>query len=259
MRELLAALRFRPTVSARVALTALFVLTPVVTALGVRSVFSATDPAVVLAVHIASWGCWFYWQGVIFPAHRTKVLLSHPTSAYARAFCSQILPGVCAGLMQMTRPVVEAVGGMTFRPNSLILLPSLGIACAGLVLLLAGFRQLGIARAGFLHEYRTTDRVIITRGVFSIIRHPLFIGGVLVSVGATLSISAHPRGGLLALCNMLVIPVYARVEDRRLLKVFGVSYASYMASVGGIFPRVSVLSALLRGVERSTERKRALE
>ena len=196
---------------------------------------------VYLAFHAVSWASWFIWQGIVFPKARARALAAHGSRAYAAVFYKQILPGVCWGVSNMTLPVV------TFNPTAIHGSLRLGVGvfvlAIGASLLVSGFRTIGMARAGFLTEYMSPGMPMSRQGIYNLIRHPLFVGGALMSVGGTLA--AAPAAIAIAGVNVAILPLYATVEDHRLRRVFGAEYRHYARSVGGIVPHLGRLVAAL--------------
>jgi len=193
------------------------------------------------ACHVVSWVCWFIWQGIVFPKARARAIAVHGSRAYASVFYKQILPGVCWGVSNMTLPV------MTFKTaaidGSLRLGVGVFVLAIGALLLVSGFRTIGMARAGFLTEYMCPGTPISRQGIYNLMRHPLFVGGALMSVGGTLA--AAPAAIAIAGVNVAILPLYAMVEDHRLRRVFGAEYRHYARSVGGILPHLGRLLAAL--------------
>jgi protein-S-isoprenylcysteine O-methyltransferase Ste14 len=195
---------------------------------------SSAGEFTLLAVQLAGWLVWFGWQGWLFPARRER-LLADPTSAYRRAFYTDILPGVSFGIAQMIRPGMDALlhGGPRgpYGPAC-----SFVLLLAGGLLLTSGFRKIGLDGAGFLYEYTPSERPLVQRGVYSCVRHPLFLGGVIMSIGG----AALGPGRSLALgaLNIAILPLYTRVEDHRVARVLGDSYMDYKATVGAVIPRL---------------------
>jgi protein-S-isoprenylcysteine O-methyltransferase Ste14 len=198
-----------------------------------------------LLVQGTGWIAWFSWQGYFFALNRKRYLRKYKTNAYQKAFYHDILPGVSFGVSQMLRPAY--FGLLTFQVNlSSVWWLLVGLLCvgAGLTLLYLGFRSIGIAGAGFLFEYRDASPPLVQQSIYAYMRHPLFAGGVVVSLGTALCfVESLPL--VLALLNILVLPVYSWLEDRRLNRVFGCSYARYCSKVGGIIPRPNLLMASL--------------
>jgi protein-S-isoprenylcysteine O-methyltransferase Ste14 len=189
-----------------------------------------------LAVHAACWALWFGWQGWVFPRARERYLSSGVPRPYATAYYAQIWPGVSAGVSQMTLPVVATLLHARVpapAPAGL----GLAIAALGVAMLWTGFRTIGIAQAGFVTEYRQVQTPMVCRSIYSVLRHPLFVGGALVSFGGVLLLGGGAGEQELAITKLLILPVYRSIEDRRLARVFGAEYAKYSAAVGGVLPR----------------------
>jgi protein-S-isoprenylcysteine O-methyltransferase Ste14 len=92
---------------------------------------------------------------------------------------------------------------------------------------------------GTLTVYRAIDdRRLATRGLYAIVRHPLYaawvwclVPGVALLAGTPL-VLATPL--VAAVCYRLCIPH----EEARLLEHFGEAYRAYRGRVGGIVPRL---------------------
>ena len=237
MDEILAELGYRRGRTRQFCLTMVFVCaTGIFLALGYLVSALGVNPVL---LHVAIWAGWFIWQGHFFGQHRQHYLSADPTTAYRRAFRRDILPGVTLGVSQMVRPVWGGVLGLLQSSS----LPHPLAACAGVVcgivgirLLYLGFRTIGFDGAGFLYEYKERAVPLTRRSIYAFIRHPLFLGGVLASVGASLLLGG-PETLVMAAINIAVLPIYERLEDARLTRVFGNHYLSYRSKVGGFVPR----------------------
>src|SRR5215472_17844077 len=97
----------------------------------------------------------------------------------------------------------------------------------GFVLISAGWK--GLYEAQQQHQLAAT-------GVYARIRHPQYVGFVLVMFGFLLQ---WPTILTLAMFPILVIMYVrlARIEERESLREFGDSYRAYMARVPGFIPR----------------------
>jgi protein-S-isoprenylcysteine O-methyltransferase Ste14 len=80
---------------------------------------------------------------------------------------------------------------------------------------------------------------LITRGIYSLIRHPMYASQILWVIAQPLLLQNWIAGWL----DLLVfIPFYfLRVgpEEKMMLETFGDQYREYMKKVGGVFPRLS--------------------
>ena len=235
MKEIAAELGYRSGllfVARTLAMFALAVLCANACQLLVRHVWGSTYPV----LHAGSWALWFWWQGYVFPRARERYLASAQNSAYAIAFYRQIWPGVSIGVSHMTLPVISSLA----HPSSdspIAIAAGVVLAGAGAAMMWAGFRTIGFAQAGFVSEYRTVSASMSSRSIYGVMRHPLFVGGALLSCGGVFLLGAHSAELWLAAINLLILPVYRLVEDRRLTRVFGLEYAAYSSRVGGILPR----------------------
>jgi protein-S-isoprenylcysteine O-methyltransferase Ste14 len=78
---------------------------------------------------------------------------------------------------------------------------------------------------------------LITRGIYGIIRHPMYASQWIFSIATPLLLQNWIAGFL----NLLVfIPFYllrVQAEDQMMLEQFGDQYRSYVQKVGGLFPK----------------------
>lgn len=90
-------------------------------------------------------------------------------------------------------------------------------------------------------EIRETHE-LITRGIYGMIRHPMYASQWLWVIAQPLLLQNWIAGFL----NLLVfIPFYilrVRAEEQLMLEQFGDQYRSYMQKVGGVFPKFYRLS-----------------
>jgi len=110
---------------------------------------------------------------------------------------------------------------------------------------------LGIDGAIFLQEYSRRPQ-LTRKGIYGYLRHPLFFGGTITSIGAAIVV----RGKVpiaLGLSNLAILPLYMRFEERRCAKLFGRAYGQYTREVPPFVPRwrnlvkiVSVAAAELK-------------
>ena len=191
--------------------------------------------------HVIVWGGWFVWQGYFFARNRERYLRNNAANAYRAAFRQDIIPGVALGVAQMLRPPWQ---GYLIAPHFIdtpwLILGSAPLIAIGIGLLYMGFRTIGFDGAGFLYEYKTQSAPLTQQSIYAFIRHPLFLGGVFLSVGISL-LSGGTVTLVMVAINVLILPVYSHLEDARLIRVFGVAYRDYKMHVGGLLPRPGIL------------------
>lgn len=88
--------------------------------------------------------------------------------------------------------------------------------------------------------YMQTTRVA-DRGIYGVVRHPQYLGYMLLAVGFAL-LSPHPLVLGAAAVAVAAFVAQAALEERALLDRFGPAYAAYRARV----PRFNVLAGLWR-------------
>jgi protein-S-isoprenylcysteine O-methyltransferase Ste14 len=135
------------------------------------------------------------------------------------------IPLLAAIVLQLALPLSLRLGLLT--P---ILIP------CGAALILAGAVLVVLARREFAHHSQPTDpghptSQIITTGVFSISRNPLYLGGICILVGIGLALNL--AWVLVLLLPALVVCHYVLVapEERYLAAKFGEEYRTYAGSV----------------------------
>ncbi len=236
MAELLDALGWRPSPGGRIRLIAL--IGALAAALLVAGLAAAAATSVsILLVQAAIWAAWLVWLGVVFPRNSRRDAETPCEWPYRRAFGREILLGISIAFSQFLRP---AAAGLVSGGGSLATGDGLAIGAA---LLLAGgtavgvgVSTLGVARTLFVHEYVTGGRQVVEAGIYRFVRHPLFLGGALVSLGLAIctgNMTAIELGAL----NACVLPIYVRLEDQRCCAVLGREYADYSVAVGSVVPR----------------------
>lgn len=111
------------------------------------------------------------------------------------------------------------------------------------VLIAVGF---GIIAAGWRVLYAAQQRhVLATTGIYSCVRHPQYVGFVLVLLGFLVQ---WPTLLTLAMFPLLVVMYVrlARHEESEAIAEFGEAYRGYMVRVPGFLPSLSRLLAISR-------------
>jgi protein-S-isoprenylcysteine O-methyltransferase Ste14 len=80
---------------------------------------------------------------------------------------------------------------------------------------------------------------LITRGIYRVIRHPMYASLLLWALAQPLLLHNAIAGGLGPLCFAVFYALRVGPEERMMLDTFGDRYREYMARVGGLIPRMS--------------------
>jgi protein-S-isoprenylcysteine O-methyltransferase Ste14 len=240
MAELVEALGWRVTFTTAVALLALIGGTTLLFLI-IGTAADAAGEDVLVLTQILIWGAWLVWLGQLFPRNAERDVKTPCPLPFRRAFTREILLGIAVAFAQMLRPISYGLlGNLPAQPWPSTPLPLIIgglLAVIGLTVIVLGVSALGIARALFVYEYVSTSRVVRIDGIYRVLRHPLFLGGTAVSAGLAIS-TGDSVAVWLAAINVGVVPIYARLEDRRCCTVLGQAYVDYRATVGGMIPRL---------------------
>lgn len=97
-------------------------------------------------------------------------------------------------------------------------------------------------------------RRLVTAGPYALVRHPMYTGSILVSLGLTFLIDSPQAVGLFLICGCL--QVWRALYEERLLEASFPEYADYKKRVGRFVPRLKSYGAahsLATAVERSAQ------
>lgn len=121
------------------------------------------------------------------------------------------------------------------NPFSVTQIVSWVLLLSSLVLAVHGFYLLGIVGKPQGNVENTT--VLVRRGAYRYIRHPLYSSLILFGCGAFLKDISVP-GGILALCASLFLAATAQVEEAENIRRFGTAYAEYRKTTRMFIPFV---------------------
>jgi len=108
----------------------------------------------------------------------------------------------------------------------LLLLASIMVAAHGFFLL---------KKMGKPQGQMENTTVLISRGLYKYIRHPLYLSLILLAAGAFLKKPSLP-GEVLVIVNIFSMIATARVEEKEMLAKFGPAYAAYMKKTKMFIP-----------------------
>jgi len=94
-------------------------------------------------------------------------------------------------------------------------------------------------------SFVSTTRLVDT-GIYAVVRHPQYTGGVYAIFITTLLLFPHWLFGVLGAIGTLVIYLSCREEDQRLIQQFGDDYVAYMKRV----PRMNIFLGIMRLVRQ---------
>jgi protein-S-isoprenylcysteine O-methyltransferase Ste14 len=138
-------------------------------------------------------------------------------------------------LISFTLPVVEAVLRRTIKFN--ILSFSNGILLIGLGWALSYFANQDIAENWSPAIMNYGDQFLVTRGTYQVVRHPLYLAGLLIFVGTQIYLQ-NTWSWILLLLMVPTIIIRISLEEMRLIKKFGRNYQEYQQRTKALIPWV---------------------
>ena len=117
-----------------------------------------------------------------------------------------------------------------------------GVGILLIILAMATLRRRGNLREG--GDFTTTT-VVVKRGVYSVVRHPLYLGWLLTYPAAML-VSQHWLIVILGALGVMSIDQITRMADEQLVEKFGADYEAYMQEV----PRLNILLGIVQKLKR---------
>jgi len=102
----------------------------------------------------------------------------------------------------------------------------------GLAVLLAGF--MGLGKSLTANPVPNQDGVLVTKGIYSIVRHPIYLG--LLSITLGLVISSGVWAQIIVWIALAILLVYKMRWEEVLLTAKYKGYAEYMTKVPAIIP-----------------------
>ena len=132
------------------------------------------------------------------------------------------------------------------NPTSQVLFV-VGNVIVGVGILLIILAMATLRRKGNLQEGGdfTATTVVVKRGVYSVVRHPLYLGWLLTYPAAML-VSQHWLIVILGVIGILSMDQIARMTDEQLLEKFGADYETYKKEV----PRLNIVLGIVRKLKR---------
>lgn len=125
-------------------------------------------------------------------------------------------------------------GNYFFASDGLIRYVSLVLTTFGVMTIQLSFRHYGVKSfLGFKEE----KKELKIEGILKYIRHPIYAGLVMVTLGFFLFIPNLPTL-ISCACIFLYLPIGIYLEEKKLLAAFGEEYKRYMDQVPGLIPRL---------------------
>jgi methanethiol S-methyltransferase len=187
---------------------------------------------------VLSWALFYFLHTALAASKLKRILESKWPRSYKwyRLFYSLLASVLFVGLMiQAIFLPVEVV----FVPGKFSQYAGYMIATAGVIVVLRSLKQLSLGSFfGLLPQSRQQDvPELVVSGIYSQIRHPLYLGLLGVFLGYFLV--SGTLGALIHLaCLIVYLPIGIFFEEKNLILIFGDTYRTYQSMVPAFFPRI---------------------
>lgn len=121
-----------------------------------------------------------------------------------------------------------------FNSHGVVRYLSLVFAAFGVIIIKAAFRTYKFS--SFI-GVESEEETFVTTGILNSIRHPIYLGTILMIIGYWL-FSPNLPTMVSVLCILLYLPIGIYLEERKLIKKFGDQYRDYKRKVPSLFPRL---------------------
>ena len=115
-----------------------------------------------------------------------------------------------------------------------VLYVGLAVLVSGSLLRRHCWRMLGDSFTGDVRA--NANQQIVTRGAYSLLRHPAYSGGILMNTGIGIGLGSWGSALLLAVVSLAVYSYRMTVEERALLAALGEPYRQFMSTRKRVIP-----------------------
>lgn len=86
-------------------------------------------------------------------------------------------------------------------------------------------------------HYVLADQRIVERGPYALVRHPVYLGGILIWLALPVAYRSAVALAVLVLGVIPILALYAREEEKLMIEHYGAQYRDYQRRVGMFLPR----------------------
>jgi protein-S-isoprenylcysteine O-methyltransferase Ste14 len=147
---------------------------------------------------------------------------------------------------ELSSPIIAFPGGWKILERLITVPGSLLLLLTGLATILRSLLTFGFDYMGLVYLYYPEESDIQDHGIYSVVRHPAYMGLLLIALGGVLArLSVYSLGNFLILVIGFILHTRL-VEERELIKRFGSSFLGYMRQVPGLYVKPSKLPVYIR-------------
>ncbi len=179
---------------------------------------------------VAGWALYFFLHSFLVTDRIKKPLLVILSVQHFRLVYSTFST---VGLVVLLFYAASLPPQYWHSPETWLRFSGLCLATFGVFIIFAAFKQYRVR--SFL-GLATDQNDFVRSGILTYVRHPLYSGIILVSLGYLLFVPST-ASLISAGCIFLYLPIGIWLEERKLLRHFGDAYRQYRAKVPALVPR----------------------
>jgi protein-S-isoprenylcysteine O-methyltransferase Ste14 len=129
-----------------------------------------------------------------------------------------------------------------FAPSPAVQVGGILLLSAGAIIIMLSFRQYSFT--GFIGLRNDAHDTLQINGLLNYVRHPIYAGTVLMVLGYLLLLPTSTTV-VSALCIFIYLPIGIRLEEKKLIALYGETYRDYRNRVPAVFPDCRHLFCLI--------------
>ncbi len=141
------------------------------------------------------------------------------------------LPGWCDRI-RFNEMLRQGIGLLLVAACAHFTRPDRGQVAAGLALALLG-QVFRVYAAGFIFK----NRQLATRGPYALVRHPLYLGNILILTGFALAAANLYLWAIVMVFFLIWYPAAIAYEDKKLERIFADQWRSWSKDIHALVPR----------------------
>jgi protein-S-isoprenylcysteine O-methyltransferase Ste14 len=148
--------------------------------------------------------------------------------------------------VELSSPIITFSSGWKALEWVITVPGSLLLLLTGLATILRSLLTFGLDYMGLVYLYHPEESEVQDHGIYSVVRHPAYMGLLLIALGGFLArLSIYSLGSFLILVLGFICHLRL-VEERELKQRFGPSFLDYMRKVPGLYVKPSKLPVFIK-------------
>ncbi len=160
---------------------------------------------------------------------------------YKKTFNMGLLFFIASILSILSFPYNSLIIFKVIKPNDIKILWYIGWLSWAVGIILIGL--------SYYYIYIRRAKVLVERGIYKVIRHPLYLGWILSIFVATIFLYQHWIFIVIGIIGAASIYLISREEERLNIKQFGIGYINYIKKI----PRMNIILGIMRLLRRRNE------